>query len=85
MAECAFCLQDVADGEEFCPGPGCSGSYRLLFGKPEDAPPPEDERDTLPLDYSQSRCPGVALRTNQQANQASSDNLSDTVALEGGF
>jgi len=52
-AECAFCLQDVADGEEFCPGGACSGSYRLLFGKAEDAPPPDDvyddERDTLPL------------------------------------
>ena len=54
-AECAFCLQDIADGEEFCPGVGCSGSYRSLFGKPEDAPPPDDvyddERDTLPLDH----------------------------------
>jgi len=53
MAECAFCLQDIADGEEFCPGVGCSGSYRLLFGKPEDAPPPDDvyddESETLPL------------------------------------
>lgn len=55
MAECAFCLQDIADGEEFCPGVGCSGSYRLLFGKAEDAPPPEDvyddESETLPLDH----------------------------------
>lgn len=57
MAECAFCLQDIEDGEEFCPGVGCSSSYRLLFGKPEDAPPPDDVYDddretlTLPLDH----------------------------------
>ena len=54
-AECCFCLQEIATGEEFCPGVGCSGSYRLLFGKAEDAPPPEDvyddERATLPLDH----------------------------------
>lgn len=54
MAECAFCLQDIADGDEFCPSGGCRQGWTALFGKEEDAPAPDDvyddERDTLPLD-----------------------------------
>ena len=43
-AECAFCCQPLEDpAAEFCPGVGCSGSYRLLLGKVEDVVPTDEE------------------------------------------
>ena len=53
---CAFCLQDIADGAEFCPGGACRASWSLLFADPVDVVPDDadvydDECDTLPLSY----------------------------------
>jgi len=56
LAECWFCLREIADGadgEDFC-SDDCAGKYADLFGPPpeaalEDLDPGEDL--ALPLDY----------------------------------